>query len=156
MSLRSGYAIFLITSTTNVTLVEGKETTIDIRGYGIYSGWIGKNCETLPTLAPSLSSFDFSTRTLVVALNNIISTALDIQQTMLAIENYFNKTSPERQSFYKNFVLLTFVQFGDNYIEVQSESSNYKDFIQKIASVHPLEGDDTQPILTALQTSIIK
>jgi hypothetical protein len=102
------------------------------------------------------NSFDFTSRSLVLVLNNIISTTLDIQQALFAISDYFGNASPERQTFYKNYILLIFVQQGDSYIETQTESSSYADFINQIASVNPLEGDDTQPVLTAIQTAITK
>lgn len=102
----------------------------------------------------SQSSFDFSTRTLVLVLNNIISTTYDIQQALFALSDYFAKATPERQAFYKNFILLTVVQSGESYIQTQFEEATYVDFINQIASVIPLEGDDTQPILTATHTAI--
>lgn len=117
-------------------------------------GWVGRHCETLPTLPSAENSFDFSSRTLVLVLNNIISTTFDIQQTLFAISDYFGKAPAERQNFYKNYILLTFVQQGEKYIETQVESSTYTDFINQVASVNPLEGDDTQPILTATQHAI--
>lgn len=81
---------------------------------------------------------------------------MDIQQTLFAINEYFSSANADRQHFYKNFILLSFIQLGENHIENQIESANYQDFIQQIASIIPLEGDDTQPILNAIQTSITK
>jgi hypothetical protein len=110
----------------------------------------------LPTLPSSLNSFDFSSRTLVLVLNNVISTTYDIQQALFAITQYFQSASTERKTYYKNFILYSFIESNEKYLDVLVESTNYEDFINEIASIIPLEGESKQPVLTATKTAITK
>lgn len=119
-------------------------------------GWVGRHCEVLPTLPSSLNSFDFSSRTLVLVLNNVISTTYDIQQALFAITQYFQSASTERKTYYKNFILYSFIESNEKYLDVLVESTNYEDFINEIASIIPLEGESKQPVLTATKTAITK
>lgn len=119
-------------------------------------GWVGRHCEVLPILPAQSNSFDFSTRTFVLVLNNVISTTYDIQQTLVAIDHYFGNASTERKTYYKNYILYSFIETNEKYLDVFVESKSYQDFINQIGSIIPLEGKASQPVLSSIKIATTK